>query len=428
MSNLDYHVVGDASESHNEYNLKHLYRNFVIMSVCFSSNHGCVVACLAYASAEFGDNLGGYGSGILYICYALVSFLVAKPVVSMVGPKNGLLIGLGGYCLYVAGFLLALMTSNVEWRWIFFIIACVCGGSSGGFLWTAQGRYFARNAKVYAECYHVVCPEYIPSSEAESTEYGHQANRTSDIDDGTNSLLSNDIQHIDSNLPRNNKNGMQLKSLEQVYKQVNSTFAGIFATCYLGLEVITKVIATVVFVANEDNAPFIIFTIYSAIALLAFVTLYTLDSLGEDGTWKFDTDTMVINSLSAGRMMVTDAKLTLLLPFQLAFGFVASYMQYYVFGTVVADSDQLGGTYIGLLSAIIACTGALTAIPAGALANKYGKSVLMVTGGMCFTLAGFTFLVVSNDDLGTWAYIVPYLIIFGIGRGTWVGYLIECII
>ena len=391
------------------------------MSISFSSNHGCVVACLAYASAEFGDNLGGYGSGILYICYALTSFLIAKPIVTMIGPKNGLLIGLGGYCFYVAGFLLALMTSNVQLRWIFFIIACVCGGTSGGFLWTSQGRYFARNAKVYAECYHAVCPEY--ESESQSNDENGSGSgsgpggRSSDT--GNNSLLSNDIQEIDSNLP-NNKHNMKLKSIEQVYKQVNSSFAGIFATCYLGLEVVTKVIATVVFISDEGNAPFIIFTIYTAIAILAFISVYNLDTLGEDGTWVFDTDTMVTNSLSAGRMMVTDSKLTCLLPFQLAFGFVASYMQYYVFGTVVADSDSLGGTYIGLLSAIIALTGAMTAIPAGILANKFGKSVLMVTGGICFALAGFTFLVISADDLGTWTYIVPYLIIFGIGRGTWV--------
>lgn len=36
-----------------------LYLNFVIMSLAFSCNHGCVVSCLAYATSELGNDLGG---------------------------------------------------------------------------------------------------------------------------------------------------------------------------------------------------------------------------------------------------------------------------------------------------------------------------------------------------------------------------------
>jgi hypothetical protein len=35
-------------------------------------------------------------------------------------------------------------------------------------------------------------------------------------------------------------------------------------------------------------------------------------------------------------------------------------------------------------------------------------------------VAGLAFLLFSNETLGTWGMIVPYLIIYGIGRGTWV--------
>jgi hypothetical protein len=42
---------------------KRLKRNFMLMCVAFSANHGCVVACLAYASSELGDLMGGYGGG-----------------------------------------------------------------------------------------------------------------------------------------------------------------------------------------------------------------------------------------------------------------------------------------------------------------------------------------------------------------------------
>lgn len=43
-----------------------IYRNFVLMCLAFSFNHGCVVSCLAYSTTELGTELGGYGSGVLY--------------------------------------------------------------------------------------------------------------------------------------------------------------------------------------------------------------------------------------------------------------------------------------------------------------------------------------------------------------------------
>jgi hypothetical protein len=40
--------------------------NFVFMSILFSSNHGCVVACLSLATARLGS-LGAYQNGLLYV-------------------------------------------------------------------------------------------------------------------------------------------------------------------------------------------------------------------------------------------------------------------------------------------------------------------------------------------------------------------------
>jgi hypothetical protein len=40
--------------------------NFVIMSILFSANHGCVVACLSLATARLGS-IGAYQSGLLYV-------------------------------------------------------------------------------------------------------------------------------------------------------------------------------------------------------------------------------------------------------------------------------------------------------------------------------------------------------------------------
>lgn len=339
-------------------NQQRIYRNFFQMCLAFSLNHGSVVSCLAYASAELGNTLGGVGSGILYVCYALTAFLVAKPIVSMIGPRNGLILGVIGYSIYIVGFLIAVA---IPWlAWPVFVIAAMIGGVAGGLLWPSQGRYFARNAKIY-----------------------------SDI---TNQPLD----------------------------KVNSSFAGIFATAYLGMEMITKVLATVIFLILPDAADILVFILYSIIAIGCCFVMLQLDELDEKGSWDFSYETVKTNVLSTGKLLATDIRLALMLPFQITFGFTSSFVPYYVFGTVIADSTTLGTTYVGLLSALIVLSGSVTAIPAATLANLFGKPIIMTIGGMCLMWAGLIFYFKSNDTLGTWAYIVPYLILYGIGRGTWV--------
>jgi MFS family permease len=127
--------IDELTNESNSYHSK-LMRNFLVMSLAFSFNHGCVVSCLAYTTAELGEELGSYGSGCLYFFYAFTAFLIAKPLVSMVGPKNGLLIGVAGYCVYIIGFLVAVIAPVVAWP--VFIIAASIGGCAGGLLWTSQ--------------------------------------------------------------------------------------------------------------------------------------------------------------------------------------------------------------------------------------------------------------------------------------------------
>jgi hypothetical protein len=46
-------------------NSNSILNNFILMSILFSSNHGCVVACLSLATARLGS-IGAYQSGLLY--------------------------------------------------------------------------------------------------------------------------------------------------------------------------------------------------------------------------------------------------------------------------------------------------------------------------------------------------------------------------
>ncbi|KAJ1440918.1 hypothetical protein B484DRAFT_128854 [Ochromonadaceae sp. CCMP2298] len=72
-----------------------------------------------------------------------------------------------------------------------------------------------------------------------------------------------------------------------------------------------------------------------------------------------------------------------------------------------------------MLSALIVFTGAVIAIPAASAASRFGKQPLMVAGGLCLLLTGLLLYFVSDKELGTWELIVPYLIVYGTGRGTW---------
>jgi hypothetical protein len=47
--------------------------NFVVMSILFSANHGCVVACLSLATARLGS-IGAYQSGLLYVFTKLILY------------------------------------------------------------------------------------------------------------------------------------------------------------------------------------------------------------------------------------------------------------------------------------------------------------------------------------------------------------------
>ena len=186
--------LADSSLISDEQRAKKLYWNFLLMCVAFSCNHGCVVSCLAYASTELGDDLGGVGSGVLYAFYTFTSLLFARPIVEMIGPKNGLLMGVMGYCIYIAGFLAAILFQGTTFAWPVFITACSFGGMAGGVLWPSQGKYFTENAKQYST------------------------------------------------------------ATSKPMEECTATFAGIFATSYLGLELVTKGLATGVFLLFPKGA------------------------------------------------------------------------------------------------------------------------------------------------------------------------------
>ena len=67
----------------------------------------------------------------------------------------------------------------------------------------------------------------------------------------------------------------------------------------------------------------------------------------------------ILNVIVGLRLLYEDRKFLSYLPLQGAFGFASSYIPFYVFGTIVTGSPNLGNDkFIGILSALVVTTAA----------------------------------------------------------------------
>jgi MFS family permease len=296
-----------------------LFRNFILMSVAFAVNQGCVVSCLAYASTELSEHLADFGNGFLCIAFSISALGLAKPIIEMVGPKYGLVFGLLGCCIYVLGFALAVLIPTGAWP--VFIISSIIGGVAGGLLWTAQGKYFAVNSILYAE------------------------------------------------------------AVELTIEEINTKFAGIFAFIYLGFELGMTLIASGFYYGYHANANAVVFCLFSAVALLSSLLMLLVSGLDEFGTWEFDYDEFTYNAGGVVRLLKEDSRIALMVPYQFAYGFVSSFVPFYIFGTVISDSENLGEEYWGLLASVAVFGALVSVLPATIAAHKHGKHTMMVFGG-----------------------------------------------
>ncbi len=354
-----------------------LYANFITMTTMFSVTHGTVVSCLSYASAELGTDMGSYGSFTLMFVYAFAAILLSKPIASQLGGKWALFTGIAGYCLYVGGFLFAIIVKSgaPTLAWIVYIITCIIGGLSGGLLWTAQGRYFTKNSKLYSEALR----EEVEAGEA--------------------------------------PNGITIEDTDVL--KTNGKFAGVFALIYLGVEALTKISATIIFLTCGSAAAYIVFIVYTASAVAGAVFFLGCSDLGDKGNAEVTFEETLRGAGDAASLLREDKRLMFMMPYQWSFGVSAAFVTFYINGTIIAGSDSLGDAWVGLLSAIITITGASMALPVAYITAQVGKTPVMIFGGVCLGFVGFITYFVSDGTLGTFAWIVPLLIVFGMGRGSW---------
>ena len=268
-------------------------------------------------------------SGVLYVVYTLSALVVAAALVQRTGAKLALVLALGLYCFYTASFLVAALAENVKWPAA--IIGSLVGGFAAGWLWTAQGAFFARTAELYAQARH-----------------------------------------------------MELSA-------ANALLAGIFSTFYIGLEVLCKLLSSALLKHGGSKVVFGVFTTAAVVATCGIALMRNPppkearqaaaandDEAAEDqlliqGDSDSDTGAPPPETSAAAaapaqqqqqqdwaalfwrkgtlamRLMASNPKILMLAPLNMAFGFVASFLNFYINGTIAKAA--VGKDNIGYLSA-----------------------------------------------------------------------------
>mmetsp|Transcript_5575 Transcript_5575/g.7420 ORF Transcript_5575/g.7420 Transcript_5575/m.7420 type:complete len:460 (+) Transcript_5575:36-1415(+) len=355
---VDEEGQGQVIQDQRWKNTYSLQASFIFMALCFSINHGCVTAVLGLASANLGDELGGIQSGTLYILYTLSALLIATSLVHSLGAKWSLVWGLGLYCAYVASFLIAAKVESVKWPAA--IIGSAIGGTAAGWLWTAQGVYFGRVADHYA---------------------------------------------VISGLSK---------------EKSTSWLASIFASIYVGFEVILKLASSLLYDFGSDTFVYTIFTIVAvACAILMVFVPKEPPQLNQNQSQQKQLSA-VDRLAQAAKLLTTDSRMKWISGFEIMFGMASSFLNFYINGTIIKSA--LGKKNIGYMAAVVPATATLLAVPYSKLTNITGKDPVMICGCFSYLVIAMVVVLVKDEKLESlkWGLVFLY-IIAGNGRAVFEG-------
>jgi hypothetical protein len=174
--------------------------------------------------------LGSLVNGILYVSFAASAILFGNPIVTAIGAKRSLVVGLTGYCIYVVGFLFAIIAreTSEDIAWIIASSSAALGGLAGAMLWVGQGRSFAAHARLFSSA---------------------------------------------SDLP---------------IEKVNADFAGVFACYFLGIEMACKVLATALYIVASTWGAYVVFSVYTFLALFSVLYMHQVLDLDDTGSGQMD--------------------------------------------------------------------------------------------------------------------------------------------
>jgi hypothetical protein len=395
-----------------------IWNNFTRMSVCFSLNHGAVTAVLNLAVVLLGAK-GSFMNGALYVTYALTALLAAAAITARLGTRGALITGTFTYCIYVLALPLTLVAQAAAWQELIAIVGGGVGGIAAGFLWPAQGAYFAASARLYAEA-----------------------------------------------------SGISVE-------QANSLFAARFGMVFLGFELVLKVLPLGIkaiesaieggdanrsaAVAPPPMAPpslpsplslggpdvrtsdIVIACFYSVVAIGAAAGMLTILDLERVRTSDIPSDPLTQAhadraegggaGAATARPKVTLARvgaaitlwgkqpeILLLAPVQAAFGLCAALLGYEITGNIVKlkwpDNKAVAA---GILSALVSFVAGALQVPFKKASSSFGKAPVMLTGLVSFTALGALTLFLDETQLAHYVPLISCYVLQGVGRACYEG-------
>lgn len=337
-------------------------RSFVIMSVCFAMNLGCVTTVIAYASSNF-QEIGNYSNGTLFGAYCLCALFFGNVIVTALGFKKALICGMAQYCIYLTMYMVAALVGSTPFTKGLVLLGAVVGGTASGYLWTAQGAYFSKSAERYAAFKGI-------SKEA-----------------------------------------------------ATGKFSSYFAMIFLFFEVVLKIVAAGIQSGFGATGIKVLYVLLLGIGFLSLLGMTRIDNISKEPQ-KVSMDMVVEKSSAAFRLLIRKPEMILMVPTQLTFGFASTFINSYISPKVT--KPLIGGGAIGYFAGTIAGVACIISALGGLWIRRTGsKWPLMVLGSASFVCmaGGFLFYETEMVD-GTATYpsinislLIMIYALMGVGRG-----------
>jgi len=359
----DYMDMEDAASSGRASELQMsapaIMRTFTLMCVSFSVNHACITTASGYAAADFPTS-GNASNSALYSAYCVSAMFFGGAIITAVGAKKGLIGGLFLYTIYIATFFVAIVTNSGS----LIIAGAAIGGLGAGFLWVCQGSYYTECSKLYA------------------------------------SATGKDLPTVTGELGSH------------------------FATIFLSLELVFKLLAGFIKLGIPGKTGSVVVYIFFFIAcvcsVFGMIACTDLRSAEERQPKAVTAEMITGKAIAAANLMVSDIRMPLMIPTQLAFAFVASFLGAYV--TPDITGKALGAdanAYIAFFLGQIALVAALVSYAGGKFISATGLQwPMMAMGAGAFSCVVAPFLI--STEVSTYTEVWKVILIYtamGVGRG-----------
>ena len=368
VDSKDIHHLSSTGESllAEVYSFK---KKFWWFSLVASLNHALSYVVTAYATSLLDNSLAAIILGLSWSLNAVSGLTVATAIVRRFGFKYSMIISLWGYAIQIASLYWAIRTHDETTSWIVAIGGSTISGFTSAIWWTSQGVYF----------------EDVCQSIDRVMSSRWQAARSYGID--------------------------SIRADLSAHWTIIYQSADIVVFLTLSIFPATKLLSI-------NSVIFCLVILGVITSLLGF----TFDNVGSDSQvlpWSELWEAIV----AVPEQYRTDCRVSLLGPFVFGFGITTALFAYYINSDAISDSDHLGTVSLGFLEAFSYFVAVISAYPYAYIANAFerGQDWVIQFGSVAFLSCGVLLLVLTDNQLGTWNYIILAKFLYGLGRGVFEG-------